>query len=151
MNTIQQQHQKSDSVQLTTFLLGKELFGVDALSVQEILLYQPVSPVPLAPDYIMGLINLRGQIVTVLDLRRRLGFDPLDDKTTGTNLIVNADEGPMSVFVDDIGNVLDIQTDRLTPPPGTVRGVAAHYIKEVCQLEEQLLIILELKNILQMG
>ncbi len=149
MNNIQQ-NQKSDNVQFTTFWLADELFGVDALQVQEILPYQQLTSVPLAPEYVKGLINLRGQIVTVLDLRRRLGFDPLDDKTTGTNLIVNADEGPMSVFVDDIGNVLDIQTDRLTPPPGTVRGVAAHYIKEVCQLEEQLLIILELKNILQM-
>jgi len=148
MNNIQQ-NQKSDNVQFTTFWLADELFGVDALQVQEILPYQQLTSVPLAPEYVKGLINLRGQIVTVLDLRRRLGLEGLGDETTGANLIINAHEGQMSVFVDEIGNVLDIQTDRLQPAPGTVGGVAAHYIQAVCQLENDLLIILDLKSILQ--
>jgi len=151
MNNIQQQKQKSDTVQFSTFRVADELFGVDALQVQEILQYQEITSVPLAPDYVKGLINLRGQIVTVLDLRRRLGFEQLDDETTGANLIVNSDEGQMSVFVDQIANVSDVQTDRLKPPPGTVRGVAAHYIREVCQLEDNLLIILDLKSILHLN
>ncbi len=149
MNNVQQQ--QSDTIQFSTFRVADELFGVDALQVQEILQYQEITPVPLAPDYVKGLINLRGQIVTVLDLRSRLGFEPLHDETTGTNLIINAHEGQMSVFVDEIGNVLDIQTDRLQPAPGTVGGVAAHYIQAVCQLENDLLIILDLKSILQNG
>ncbi len=69
MNTMQNSTQKSDIVQFTTFLLRDELFGVDALQVQEILPYQEITSVPLAPEYVKGLINLRGQIVTVLDLR----------------------------------------------------------------------------------
>ena len=148
-NNVQQQQQKSNTVQFTTFQLADELFGIDVLQVQEILPYQEITPVPLAPEYVKGLINLRGRIVTVLDLRSRLGFERLEDETTGTNLIVISHEGPISVFVDQIGNVLDIQSDRLTPPPGTVRGVAAQYIQEVCQLEDELLIALDLKSILQ--
>jgi purine-binding chemotaxis protein CheW len=143
MNT---QQQKAEMTQLTTFWVADGLFGINALQVQEILPYQKISPVPLAPDYIKGLINLRGQIVTVLDSRRRLGFDPLVDETGGTNLIVETEDGQMSVFVDQIGNVIDVQTDRLLPPPGNVQGVAVQYIHAVCQLDEELLIMLDLES-----
>jgi purine-binding chemotaxis protein CheW len=149
MTTVQQQQKKHEIVQFSTFRIADELFGVEALQVQEILPYQKIIPAPLAPEYVKGLINLRGQIVTVLDLRRRLGFDPLEDATTGTNLIVNSDEGPISVFVDAIDNIVDLHTDQLHPPPGTVRGVAANYIQAVCQLKETLLIVLNLKSILR--
>lgn len=148
MNTMQNSTQKSDIVQFTTFLLRDELFGVDALQVQEILPYQEITSVPLAPEYVKGLINLRGQIVTVLDLRRRLGLETLQDEEAGANLIVNSEEGQLSLFVDQIGNVVDIQAERFFPPPGTIRGVAVHYIREVCQLEEELLITLDLNSIL---
>lgn len=140
---------KTDTAQYTTFRLADELFGINALQVQEILPYQKTSPVPLAPDYIKGLLNLRGQIVTVLDLRKRLGFAPLEDETTGMNLIVSSQESDMSLFVDQIGNVVDIHIDQLLPPPGTVKGVAAHYIQAVCQLEDELLIVLDVSSILQ--
>ena len=146
------QHQTgADIVQLATFFLEDELFGVNTLHVQEILTYQEITSVPLAPDYVRGLINLRGQIVTVIDLRCRLGFEKLEDERTSMNLIVNSDEGLMSLLVDNIGNVLDIPVARLLPPPGTIRGVAVHYIQEVCQLEDELLIVLDLQSILQLN
>ena len=66
------------------------------------------------------------------------------------NIIVNSEEGLMSLLVDNIGNVLDIATDRLLPPPGTIRGIASHYIHDICQLEDDLLIVLDLKSILQL-
>ena len=147
----QKQHQaRTDIVQLATFFLGEELFGVDTLRVQEILTYQEIASVPLAPEYVRGLINLRGQIVTVIDLRCRLGFEKLEQGQTSMNLIVNSEEGLMSLLVVNIGNVLDIAADRLLPPPGTIRGVAVHYIQEVCQLEDDLLIVLNLENILRL-
>ncbi|MDY0095900.1 MAG: chemotaxis protein CheW [Candidatus Vecturithrix sp.] len=147
----QKQQTRTDIVQLATFFLGEELFGVDTLRVQEILTYQEITSVPLAPDYVRGLINLRGQIVTVIDLRCRLGFEKLEQERSSMNLIVNSDEGLMSLLVDNIGNVLDIPANRLLPPPGTIRGVAVHYIQEVCQLEDDLLIVLNLQNILQLN
>lgn len=151
MSDVQERKSKSEAIQLATFFLQGELFGVDALHVQEILTYQEITAVPLAPDYVKGLINLRGQIVTVIDLRRRLGFEPLADETTGMNLIVNSNEGLMSLLVDQIGNVLDLQRDQLRAPPGTIRGVAVHYIQAVCQLEGELLIVLDLDSILQLA
>jgi purine-binding chemotaxis protein CheW len=151
MNTEQQRQTGSDSVQLATFFLGDELFGVNTLHVQEILTYQEITSVPLAPAYVRGLINIRGQIVTVIDLRCRLGFEKLENEQSSMNLIVNSDEGLMSLLVDNIGNVADIPGDRLLPPPGTIRGVAVQYIQKVCQLEEELLIVLDLDSILQLG
>lgn len=151
MQTQKQQQTRTDIVQLATFFLGEELFGVDTLRVQEILTYQEITSVPLAPDYVRGLINLRGQIVTVIDLRCRLGFEKLEQERSSMNLIVNSDEGLMSLLVDNIGNVLDIPSNRLLPPPGTIRGVAVRYIQEVCQLEDTLLIVLNLQNILQLN
>ncbi len=151
MNTLQQQTQNTSVLQFSTFRLADELFGVEALHVQEILPYQKIAPVPLAPEYIKGLINLRGQIVTVLDLRRRLGFQALDDETTGANVIVKVNGGLMSLFVDQIENIFEMHPERLQPPPGTVGGVAARYIRNVCQLEDNLLIILDLESILHVG
>ena len=148
---IQEQNAKSSIIQLATFFLHGELFGVDALHVQEILTYQEITSVPLAPEYVKGLINLRGQIVTVIDLRRRLGFEQLEDESTGMNLIVNSNEGLMSLLVDQIGNVLDVHHDHLKPPPGTIRGIAVHYIEAVCQLQDDLLIVLDLDSILQLA
>jgi purine-binding chemotaxis protein CheW len=150
MNDVQRPKKKSDIVQLATFYLAGELFGVDALYVQEILTYQEITSVPLAPDYVKGLINLRGQIVTIIDLRSRLGFDPLENGTTGMNLIVSSDEGPISLLVDQIGNVLDVYANQLKPAPGTIRGVAVQYIQAVYQLEDELLVVLDLDSVLEL-
>jgi purine-binding chemotaxis protein CheW len=148
---VQEQKAQSSIIQLATFFLHGELFGVDALHVQEILTYQEITSVPLAPEYVKGLINLRGQIVTVIDLRRRLGFEQSEDESAGMNLIVNSNEGLMSLLVDQIGNVLDVKRDHAKPPPGTIRGIATHYIQAVCQLQDDLLIMLDLDSILQLA
>jgi purine-binding chemotaxis protein CheW len=143
------QAQKTEIVQLSTFWLAQELFGVNALHVQEILPYQEITPVPLAPDYLKGLINLRGQIITVIDLRRKLGFPSFEAETTATNLIVNSGDGALSLLVDQIANVVDMHSDQLATPPGTIRGIAVQYIQAVCQLEGQLLIVLDIDRVLQ--
>ena len=147
MKTQHQKH-KTGILQFSTFRVAGELFGVEAFHVQEILPFQKIVPVPLAPDYIRGLMNLRGQIVTVLDLRRRLGLASSDDASSGANVIVNMNGGMMSILVDEIDNIFDVQAERLLPPPGNVRGVAAKYIRHVCQLEDELLIILDMKSVL---
>ncbi|PIE33602.1 chemotaxis protein CheW [candidate division KSB3 bacterium] len=151
MSDERQQQTGAGIVQLATFFLEGELFGVKTLHVQEILTYQEITPVPLAPDYVRGLINLRGQIVTVIDLRCRLGFEKIDDRQTSMNVIVNFEEGLMSLLVDNIGNVLDIPEDSLLPPPGTIRGITVHDIQAVCQLDDELLIVLDLQSILHLN
>ncbi len=149
MNEKKSLHAKSNIIQFMTFFLGDELFGVNTLHVQEILTYHKMTPVPCAPEYVKGLLNLRGQILTVVDVRSRLGLEQMENEEDGMNLIVNSHEGPISLFVDNIGNVVTIPTDQMLPPPGTIRGVAVKYIQEVCQLQDSLLIVLNLKSVLE--
>ena len=130
--------------QIATFHVADGLFGVDALHVQEIMPYQKITRVPLAPDYIRGLMNLRGEIVTVLDLRRRLGFEPLADETGASNLVITSAYGEMSLLVDRIHNIVDVPREKLLPPPGTVKGIARQYIRAVCQLQDELLMVLDI-------
>jgi purine-binding chemotaxis protein CheW len=141
--------QDTDTVQFTTFFIGEELFGLDALRVHEILSFQTITTIPLAPEYVKGMMNLRGQILTVIDLGRRLGMPTAKQEEEGTNLIVESGDGQLSLFVDEIGGIIDVRHEQLLPPPGNVRGIAAEYIQGVCQLEENLLIVLNTDSVLQ--
>lgn len=106
--------------QLCTFFLDDRMFGFDVLRVQEINRIQQLTPVPLAPPAVRGLINLRGQIVTAIDLRERLGFPAADPNSLPVNIIVPSDEGPVSFLVDEVGDVIDVD-DRDFEAPGHAR------------------------------
>ena len=133
----------SDTRQLCTFSLGEFLFGIDVLKVQEIIRQQEMTRVPLAPDCVRGLINLRGQIVTALDLRSRLGLPPRGPGLAPTNVVINTPDGPVSLLVDDIGDVLEVEAAGVTRAPETVRGIARHVITGVYRLRDRLLILLD--------
>lgn len=133
----------SESRQLCTFTLGEFFFGIDVLKVQEIIRHQEMTRVPLAPTAIRGLINLRGQIVTALDLRCRLGLPPRPAGLSSTNVVINTPDGPVSLLVDEIGDVLEVDAASLGRTPDTVRGVARQVIEGVYRLKNSLLILLD--------
>ena len=122
---------------------------MDVLRVQEVLRYQDKSTIPLSPSYVSGLINLRGQIVTLLDLRTRLGFPPFDGNKPPMNVVVNSSEGPVSLMVDEIGDVLDVSREVFESPPPTMSGEMAEYVQHVCKLDDQLLIILNVNRLME--
>jgi purine-binding chemotaxis protein CheW len=129
--------------QFCTFLLGGQHFGVDVLRVQEVIRPQEMTRVPLAPAVVRGLINLRGQIVTAIDLRRRL---ELPDRPAGqqpVNVVVQTDDGAVSLLVDEIGDVLEVPADAFEPPPETLRGAARELIRGAYKLDCRLLLILD--------
>src|SRR5438132_562711 len=97
--------------QFATFFLESLFLGVEVLKVQEVIRYQEMTRVPLAPAMIQGLINLRGQIVTAIDLRRRLQLPPRTDGRLPMNVVVRTDDGPVSLLVDSIGDVVELQDD----------------------------------------
>ena len=130
-------------LQFTTFFLDGLFFGIDVLKVQEVILYQDMTRVPLAPPEVMGLINLRGQIVTALDLRRRLGLRPRPADARPLNVVVRTDDGPVSLLVDEIGDVLEIAEDQMERPPETVDACARELLRGVYKLEGRLLLILD--------
>src|SRR6266404_3904656 len=98
----------ADEHQYCTFYLDGHYFGLDVLKVQEIIRYQEMTRVPLAPPVVRGLINLRGQIVTALDLRRRLELAERPADQQPVNVVVQTDDGAVSLLVDEIGDVLEV-------------------------------------------
>jgi purine-binding chemotaxis protein CheW len=136
-------------MQFTSFYVGDNLLGVDAKQVQEVLHYQKITPVSLMPDYVRGLLNLRGQIVTVLDLRSLFGLPPVEDESFRMFLVVQEEQEAICLFVDRMHTIVDVRDDRLFPPPGRVQDAIARYVREVCQLDDDLLLILDLERVLQ--
>ncbi len=132
-----------DDRHLCTFYLGPLYLGVDVLRVQEVIREQPMTRVPLAPAAVRGLINLRGQIVTALDLRRRLDLPPRENGPPPVNVVVRTDDGAVCLLVDDIGDVI-VAPDRLfEPPPETLRGPARELIQGTYKLADRLLLVLD--------
>ena len=129
--------------QFCTFMVDKLHFGVEVLQVQELIRFQEMTRVPLANSVIRGLINLRGQIVTAIDLRRRLGLERREDGALPMNVVIRTDEGVLSLLVDEIGDVLNVSQDSFERPPETISGVARELISGVYKLKDRLLLILD--------
>jgi len=134
-------------VQVATFFVDGEMFGVDVREVQEVLVGQTATPVPLAPPYVAGLANLRGQIMPMFCLRGRLGMAPRDPGLPVSNLVVTTAEGPVSLVVDDIGDVLEIEASRWREPPETVTGKHRHFVKRICPIDGRLILELEVGRV----
>lgn len=126
-----------------TFYLAGAHFGVDALEVQEALREQPMTRVHLVSREVSGLINLRGQVVTAIDLRRRLGLPPRDPEQLPMSLVVRTDDGPVSFLVDAIGDVIEVSGQELEAAPETVTGTQRDLIRGVFKLEGELLLALD--------
>jgi purine-binding chemotaxis protein CheW len=136
----------NDESQYCTFYLDGHYFGLDVLKVQEIIRYQEMTRVPLAPPVVRGLINLRGQIVTAIDLRRRLQMHERRDDVLPVNVVVQTDEGAISLLVDEIGDVLPVSQKEFEPPPETLKGAARELIRGAYKLQDRLLLILDIEN-----
>src|SRR5271165_1878238 len=137
------------SQQFCTFLLDGCLFGVPVPQVQEVIRFHDVTPVPLAPAAVEGLINLRGQIVLALDLRRRLGLPRRALGTLPINVVVRLAEGAVSLLVDEIGEVIEVSESNFEAPPDTLRGETRNLILGVYKLEGNLLHALDTGNACQ--
>lgn len=129
--------------QLCTFHLDRFLFGIEVQRVQEVLRPQTLTRVPLARDVVEGLINLRGQIVTALDMRRRLDLAERDGEVAAMNVVVQTDDGPLSLLVDRIGDVVDVDEDAFEEPPDNLSGTARELIRGAYKLDDVLLLVLD--------
>ena len=134
--------------QYCTFFLDGLYFGVRVESVQEVLRYQPMTGVPLAPALIRGLINLRGQIVTAIEMRRQLELAPRDAAHEPMNVILRDDEGAVSLLVDEIGDVVEVDQKRHEAPPSTVPASVRPYLSGVYKLDGRLLLVLDTDRVI---
>ena len=133
----------NESKQYATFFLNNLFLGVEVLKVQEVIRYQEMTRVPLAPTMIQGLINLRGQIVTAIDLRRRFEFPARQEGQLPMNVVVRSDDGAISLLVDEIGDVVEIEDSAYERPPETLTGVVRELVTGVYKLKNRLLLILD--------
>jgi purine-binding chemotaxis protein CheW len=131
------------SGQFSTFFVADLFFGVDVLHVQEVLRSQHMTSVPQAPDVIEGLINLRGQIVTAIDMRRRLLLPPNTADQASMNMVVRTADGAVSLLVDEIGDVLDMDASTYEQPPDNLAPAARDLIRGVYKLKDRLLLVLD--------
>jgi purine-binding chemotaxis protein CheW len=138
-------------VQYCTFFVDSHMFGIDVLEVQEIIRAQRLTRVPLAPPVVEGLMNLRGQIVTAIDLRRRLEFQARPATSHPVNVVVRADDEAYSLLVDEIGDVVEVAQDSFEDPPDTLTGTARKLITRVCKLPGHLLLILNTEETVRIG
>jgi len=126
-----------------TFSLGAQQFGVAVEKVQEVIPFQEMTPVPLAPPEVMGLLNLRGQIVVAIDLRRRLGLPIAPPGRRPMNVVVRSEDGAVSLLVDEVGEVVDAGEETFEAPPDTLRIAERDLIRGAHKLEQGLLLILD--------
>lgn len=136
--------------QFCTFVLGDLFFGIEVQRVQEVIRAQMMTRVPLAPRAIRGLINLRGQIVTAIDLRERLGLPPAGNGREPMNVVVRTAEGAVSLLVDEIGDVLETDAAQYEEPPETLPASAREMITGVYKLPERLLLVLDSEKTLNL-
>jgi purine-binding chemotaxis protein CheW len=137
-----------DELQLVSFNIGSEEFGVDILKVQEINRMVEITKVPQAPHFVEGVINLRGKVIPIIDLRKRFGLEVKEyDKDTRI-VVVDINGTIMGMIVDAVSEVLRLPSNAIEPPPEIVTGVNAAYIKGVARLDDRLLIFLDLSKVI---
>jgi purine-binding chemotaxis protein CheW len=136
------------TAQYCTFTLDGLYFGVDVLKVQEVIRYQEMTRIPGAPAVVSGLINLRGQLVTALDLRQRLQLQPRPDGQLPMNVVVRTEEGATSLLVDEIGDVIELDDTTHERPPETIDAVTREVVRGVHKLEGRLLLVLDIERLI---
>lgn len=139
----------AETQQFCTFLLKDQVFGIPVQQVQEVLKGQDMTRVPLVPEVIRGLINLRGQIVMAVDLRRRFGMEDRLDTVAPLNVVVRTEEGAVSLLVDDIGDVLEVEVGKFEDAPETLHGEHRELVKGVYQLPDHLMLVLDTERACQ--
>ncbi|HTY37420.1 MAG TPA: chemotaxis protein CheW [Bacteroidota bacterium] len=139
----------NELLQLVSFKIGGEEFGVDILRVQEINRMMDVTKIPNAPSFVDGVINLRGKVIPVIDLRSRLGMERKERDTNTRIVVIEVHRRIVGFVVDSVSEVLRIPRSVTEPPPSIAGGVNEDYITAVGKLEDRLLILLDLERILR--
>jgi purine-binding chemotaxis protein CheW len=148
MTTATKSSKKKGTVELATFYVGEALCGMDILKVQEINKLMEMTKVPQAPDYVTGILNLRGQIITVIDLGKKLGFSDTQFNEKTRNIIVNSDNEYIGLLVSHISDVVEAEWEKVEKPPANIGGVQGACFKGVFKTKDRLIGILDVEHVL---
>ena len=139
----------SDDIEFSTFYVGGALCGIDILHIQEINKNFEITQVPQASDYVEGILNLRGRIVTIIDLGKKLGLEPVSKDKDNRNIIVNSDDEYIGLLVDSISDVVPAVRSDIEPAPSNIGGVKGKFFRGVLKTETQLIGILDIDEVLK--
>ena len=139
----------SSDLEFSTFYVGGALCGIDILNIQEINKHVDITKVPQSSDYIKGILNLRGRIVTIIDLGKKLGLDPVNNSLSNRNIIVNSEDEHIGLLVDSISDVAIAKNEDIEPAPSNIGGVKGKFFQGVLKTEKQLIGILDIDEVLK--
>lgn len=135
-------------VQWVTFRLDDEIYGINVMQVQEVLRVSEIAPVPGAPNYVLGIINLRGNVVTVIDTRMRLGLSSKEVDDSTRIVIIEADKQVVGILVDSVAEVVDLRMSEVESAPNVGNDESSKYIQGVASRDGELLILVDLNKLL---
>jgi purine-binding chemotaxis protein CheW len=135
-------------LQWVTYRLDEETYGINVMQVQEVLRYTEIAPVPGAPDYVLGIINLRGNVVTVIDTRSRFGLPRTETTDNSRIVIIESDEQVVGILVDSVAEVVYLRSSEIDSAPNVGTEESAKFIQGVSNQKEQLLILVDLNKLL---
>lgn len=139
---------EDDVIQWVTYHLGEEHYGIAVMQVQEVLRVTEITPVPGAPEYVLGIINLRGNVVTVLDTRKRFGMPPKEPDDTSRIIIIEAGEQVVGLLVDSVAEVVYLRASEIESAPNVGNEDSSRYIQGVHSSEGNLLIMIDVNKLL---
>ncbi len=145
----EQKNLTKNIIELATFYVGNALCGMDILKVQEINKLMEMTKVPQAPEYMVGILNLRGQIVTIIDLGQKLGLGNVEISNESRNIIINAPGEHVGLLVTRISDVVMADPDKIEPAPANMSGVQGSFFTGVYKTENKLIGILDIKEVLR--
>jgi purine-binding chemotaxis protein CheW len=135
-------------IQLVTFRLQEETYGINVMQVQEVLRVSEIAPVPGAPSYVLGIINLRGNVVTVIDTRSRFGLPSTEIDDASRIVIIESDKQVVGILVDSVAEVVELRTTEIDSAPNVGNEESSRYIQGVASREDDLLILVDLNRLL---
>ncbi|MCE0556262.1 MULTISPECIES: chemotaxis protein CheW [Motilimonas] len=139
---------EDEVLQWVTFQLEQETYGINVMQVQEVLRYTEIAPVPGAPDYVLGIINLRGNVVTVIDTRSRFGLCPSEVSDNSRIVIIEAEKQVIGIMVDSVAEVVYLRASEIDTAPNVGTEESAKFIQGVSNRDGQLLILVDLNKLL---
>ncbi len=148
MNGFSPHHAGAKTVDLATFTIGGAAYGIDILKIQEINKLLDLTPVPGAPPYVQGILNLRGQIVTVIDLGLKLGLSNTHPEDQGRNIIIRSRGEYIGLLVEQISDVVEVPLDEMESPPANMNGIHGEFFHGVIKTIDRLIGILDIEKIL---
>jgi purine-binding chemotaxis protein CheW len=135
-------------LQWVTFKLQEETYGINVMQVQEVLRYTEIAPVPGSPDYVLGIINLRGNVVTVIDTRSRFGLEPAEVTDNSRIVIIEAEKQVIGILVDSVAEVVYLKASEIDTAPNVGTDESARFIQGVSNRDGELLILVDLNKLL---